>query len=144
MLVLEDICRLLLKKDAATGKHPYLDQLFSYLMRKELSTTTSGYFERVMVRLLNLSPELVEYIKLHEYLPGQICAGIRDPCISGFLAAIFMKDSCGVYVTWSIRQLYFKKELVRKLATQALQDSTAQYFEGIVSVIEGLVGSKDC
>jgi len=44
-------------------KYPYLDQLFSYLARKELSTTTSGYFERVTVRLLNLSPELVEYIR---------------------------------------------------------------------------------
>lgn len=97
MLALEEICRLLLKRDASM-KYPYLDQLFSYLARKQLNTTISGYFERVAVRLLNLSPELVEYIKDREYLAGQICSNIGDPCINGFLAAILMKDSLGVYV----------------------------------------------
>jgi hypothetical protein len=98
MLVFEECARLMLKRDPLSSRYTYLDQLFSYLARKTFSSTTSGYFERVAVRLLNLSPELVDYIRDREYLSDQVCAGIRDQCISGFLAALLMKDSNGVYV----------------------------------------------
>lgn len=64
--------------------------------------TTSGYFERVAVRLLNLSPELYEYIRDREYLCDQICTNIKDPCICGFVSGMLMKDSQGIFV-------FFKK-----------------------------------
>lgn len=44
ILALEEVSKMMLKKDQNTSKHPYLDQLFSYLSRKEFLTTTSGYF----------------------------------------------------------------------------------------------------
>jgi hypothetical protein len=89
MLVFEECARLMLKRDPLSSRYTYLDQLFSYLARNTFSST---------VRLLNLSPELVDYIRDREYLSDQVCAGIRDQCISGFLAALLMKDSNGVYV----------------------------------------------
>jgi hypothetical protein len=77
----------------------------------------------------------LDYIRDRDYLAGQICAGIRDPCISGFLAAILMKDSCGVYVQSLPIQVYFKKELVRRLIAQALQSSAVEFFEGLANLL---------